>query len=276
MKAEVDALLDYNGGLKPYHRDEKWRAGVIEHYEHNLRRLIRLARNADVPVLLIRPPSNLCDCPPFKSQHRNDLTTAERKKWESLFRQARDHFRNDVQRSIRLLRQALEIDDQYALAFSELGKCFEAIGLRKQARDAYWQARELDICPLRMLDPMEQALAEVARETNTPLIDAHELLERDCPSGMLGNHLLDDHIHPNFRGHQMIANALADEIVRQGWCRPAADWKQNREAAYRRHFNSLDDLYFASGQRTIKSLQAWTQGRADGPRIETRLQQKSP
>ncbi|MGH7200101.1 MAG: GDSL-type esterase/lipase family protein, partial [Planctomycetaceae bacterium] len=39
LKSEADALLDYRDGLKAYHRDDEWHAGVVAHYEQNLRRM---------------------------------------------------------------------------------------------------------------------------------------------------------------------------------------------------------------------------------------------
>ena len=186
LKDEVDALLDYHGGLKAYERDEEWRAGVIEHFEHNLRRLLALCRDARVPALLVLPPSNLRDCPPFKSQHRSGLLDADLRKWESLCKQAQARYRDDVQTAIRLLKRAVEIDDQYAGTFYELGKCYESLGLPEQARVAFLRAKELDICPLRILELMETALRQVARETDTPLIDAHQLLQQESPAGFGG------------------------------------------------------------------------------------------
>ncbi len=43
LPKEVDTILDYRGGLRSYHRDDRWREGVIAHFEFNLRRMIELA-----------------------------------------------------------------------------------------------------------------------------------------------------------------------------------------------------------------------------------------
>jgi len=265
MKAEVDALLDYRGGLQLYHRDEQWKAEVMRHFEHNLRHMIAIARDAGVPLMMIRPPSNLCDCPPFKSQHRDGLTPAKIREWEVLIEQAKRHYRSDLQRAIQLLKQAIEIDEEFAFTFYELGKCYETLGLREQARDVFSRAKELDVCPLRILQPMEHVMAEVAEATSTPLIDAHELLERNCPKGILGDSLLVDHIHPTFRGHQMIANALTEEMARRRWVKPADDWQAKRSRAYQSHFDSIETIYFLHGLETVKALRKWTRGRVDGP-----------
>ena len=272
LKDEADALLDYRRGIRAYHRDEAWRAGVIDHFRRNVRGMIGTAENAGVPVFVVLPPSNLCDSPPFKSEHRRDLSDEELDEWRSLIGQARGHYRDDLPASIRLLKKALALDRAYAATHYELAKAYEALGLQAQAREAFLEAREQDVCPLRILRPMEVALADAAREAGVPLLDAHALLEGECPSGILGNYYLVDHVHPSIPGHQRIAEGLTREMVAQGWVRPVTDWEAKRAAAYDRHEGSLDDFYFLKAERTLRSVRAWTQGRADGPPIESRWQ----
>ena len=271
LTAEVDALLDYNEGLNAYRRNNEWRRSVIDHYERNLRYLVSTARRAGVPVILMRPPSNLRNCPPFKSEHREQLTRAETKLWHELIIEAKSHCRNDPATSIRLLRQSMDIDDQYAATWYELGKCHDALGEHQAARESYLQAREQDICPLRILQPMEQALVRLARERSVPLIDVHELLESRARNRILGGFHLVDHIHPSFESHQLIANALIEQMCVQGMLCPQTTWHSDAAELYRQHFESLDSLYFLKGQQTLDSLRAWTQGRADGPPLEARI-----
>ena len=270
MKTEVDPLLDYEGGLKAFKRDEPWRAQVIEHFEANLRRMTGLCRSAGVPLLLVTPPSNLRDCPPFKSVHRSGLTEQERKNFASLVEEARTHYRDDLQRSIRLLQQAVEIDAQHAALFYELGQCYDALGLYDQARSAFLQSRELDICPLRILAPMERAIEKVGRDWDVPVIDAHQLLQRETAHGILGDSWLVDHIHPSpERGHQAIAWALIEEMIRQGWADVSSDWLSRARAVCRQEYESLDSLYFLRGQEELRNLRDWAKGRVKGHPLES-------
>ena len=82
---------------------------------------------------------------------------------------AKDHYKTDLRVSIAALREALKIDPLHAVTWYELGKCHEALGERDAARRAFIEARENDICPLRILSPMEAALEEIAAETGLPL-----------------------------------------------------------------------------------------------------------
>jgi tetratricopeptide (TPR) repeat protein len=276
LEEEVDAWLDYAGGIKVYHRDERWRSGVIQHFEFNLRRLTGLAQEARVPIIFIRPPSNMRDCPPFKSQHRSGLAEADLAAWTTLVTKARTQVEANPAKAVELFRQALAIDDAYALTHFEIARAYDHLGLLPEAKKAYLRARELDVCPLRILTPMEEALERVARDTATPLVDAQRLLEQRTTGGIPGNDWLLDHIHPSIPGHQLIAEALFNIMEQQGWVQPQATWKQRRDAAYAGHMNSLPDSYLEEGERALEGLRAWTEGRASGPPVEYRLLRQDP
>src|SRR5690606_8719746 len=66
LPLETEPMLNFDGGLAAYHRDDTWHEGVAEHYELNLRRMVAMVQEAGLPLLLMRPSSNLRDCPPFK------------------------------------------------------------------------------------------------------------------------------------------------------------------------------------------------------------------
>ncbi|MBT6155738.1 MAG: SGNH/GDSL hydrolase family protein [Planctomycetaceae bacterium] len=267
LPVDADALLNYKNGIEAYHRDPDFRAGVIDHFEHNVRRMIVLSRNANIPLLLVRPPSNLSDCPPFKSQHRDGLSPEELTRWQTLVGQAKEHYRDDLFRSVQLFEQALDVDEEYAATHYELGRCHLLTGDPDRAHESFLRARELDICPLRMIAPLEKALTETAANTGTPLVDAFTLLKTECQHGILSDAILVDHVHPQIRGHQLIANALTGVMIQRNWVTPAAGWKKRRDQVYQQHFNSLESIYFARGLRELKALRAWAAGRADGPEI---------
>lgn len=264
LGGETNPILDYHDSLRAYHRDSEWHAGVAEHFRFNLRRIAHLARNAEVPLLLILPPSNLSDAPPFKSEHRADLTAEQLQQWEELLRQYHALGAADS-RSIALLKQALKIDDQYAATWFELGQGYAARGLHGQARQAFIKARDLDVCPLRMTSPLEKILRDVADQEDLPLLDAHALLEEQSPHEILGGRYLVDHVHPGFAGHQFIARQIVRRWIADGLVQPAPEWQSVCDQAQDAHFRSLEDYYFLSGQRTLDALGAWIQGKADGP-----------
>ncbi len=275
LPEEVDALLDYRGGLAAYHRDPAWREGVMAHFSANLRRAAGLCREAGIPLLLINPVSNLRDCPPFKSESRPGLSAADRAERDRLLAAAAGLLRRDPAAAAARLTQAAALDNQYALTFYQRGRAHEAAGRWAEARADYRRARELDVCPLRILAPMEAALRKVARDDGLPFVDWQALIAARSPGGLPGHEWLVDHVHPTPAGHRLLALALLERLARRGRVRLPADWRARVEAAWRRHEAALPADYFARGEQALAGLRAWTQGRADGPPIEYHLLQKT-
>lgn len=265
LQDQVAARLDFQGGLDQYHRDDTWRAGVIAHFEWNLRRIVGVCEAAGVPLILIRQPCNLADCPPFKSEYDPGLSDSERARGAELLARAQAQYAHDLRSAMALLEQALECDPTHALTWYELGKCREAVAEWEPARTAFVAARDHDVCPLRSVSEIEQILATVAAETGTPVVDAHALLEQETPHGILGDFLLVDHVHPSVTGHQKLARRLAVELAQQGLFHPQLGWETTREAAFARHLSSLDATYYLKGERKLRALRGWAAGRATRP-----------
>ena len=152
LPGEVDALLDYRGGMEKYHRDDPWRDAVVREYEQNLRRMIVLANDANVPVLFVNPVSNVRDCAPFKVEPNPSLDEAQVGDFEELWGTAKRCSWDDLPRKLEAVRAVLEVDDQYADAHFLLAKVHEAGNDVEAARTAYYRAKDEDVCPLRMLD----------------------------------------------------------------------------------------------------------------------------
>jgi len=260
LSDETEAMLDYADGLSRYHRDEPWRRGVIEHFRYNLARMVRLCGQANVELLLVNPASNLRDCPPFKSQHRDGLTPDELRRWDALRREGTDLAKSDPFRAADLLRQAAAIDDQHAGLQFELARCLEATGRIAEARAAYVRAKELDVCPLRALEQMHGIILDTAARADAPPVDARKLVEARSTRGIAGGYLLIDHVHPSIEGHRLIADALTDELIRRGIVHPAPNWRAGQEQAAKGHLASLGEFYFARGLERLDAVRKWAAG----------------
>ena len=262
LPAEVDAMLDYRGGLAQYHRDDAWREGVIDHFRFNLRRMIAMANDAGVPVMLVDPVYNLRDSPPFKSEHRADLSPEQIAEFENLIEQATALREADLAAAARLVEQALAIDDRHAAAHYFLGRCYEGLKEPDKALAQFTRAKDEDICPLRILEPMVEIIRQVGREECVPVVEARSEFIGRSPDGIMGDEWLLDHVHPTIEGHQLIARLIVDQMQRQGVVRPSGDWDERRKAAYRDHLGSLDQAYFSRGDERLQGLRRWSQGRA--------------
>ncbi len=264
LNGEVDAILDYNDSLKAYHRDDEWRAKIVEHFEFNLGRMIDLCQQAKVPIIMIRPPANLGDSPPFKSELSEFLSDEDTQNVRRLMDTARENYRDNLSKSISSLEEAVELDPRFALAWYELGQCYLTRKRHEDAKQAFRKARDEDICPLRIVSELEQAMIEISKKENIPLIDAFQILEQQSRSGILDSQWLADHVHPTVPGHQAIATELQNQMSHMGLCVFNSE-SDKRQQAWKHHHDSLDDYYFLKGRETLNSLRGWAAGRADGP-----------
>jgi tetratricopeptide (TPR) repeat protein len=261
LDSRVNARLDHATGYASYYRDDAWRQAVTEHYGFNLRRMVLRCRESGVPLVLIQPGCNLRDCPPFKSLHREGLTTPEEHRWQTLFDTAERIETTDAKKALDHYQEAAALDGEHALLSYRMARCFDRLDQIDEARTFYELARQQDVCPLRILPGLLETLSAVASESSTPIIDADALLGGDSTTethGIPGNEHYVDHVHPGVRGHQIIAEAIAERLVDLGVARKTADRDaRQRRQAYARELESLPSLYYARGRARVENLNRW-------------------
>jgi len=261
LDPEVQARLDFEEGLKSYHRDQAWRKDIIEHFHHNLDTMVKISRAANVPVILVNPVSNLKDCPPFKSEHGSELSEEQIQQVNELRKQAAELDWSQIHEKLRLLEQSAAIDSRHAGLLFLVAKCYEHIGRFSQAKEWFIKAKEEDVCPLRILESMHESIHEVAGRYKVPLVDARKLIEDRTTDGIAGSEWLLDQVHPNITGHRLIADALYEVMEENDIVQTPADWRTRRSQLCEQHLASLDDAYYARGQARLKRLAEWSRGR---------------
>jgi lysophospholipase L1-like esterase len=259
---EVDTILDYQRGLDEYHRDDAWRAGVVRHFEFNLRRMIGQAREAGVPVLLVDPPCNLKDCPPFKFEPSPQLDEAANARVAALWNEAQRLESEQLERQCALLREALAVDGRHAGIHYHLAKCLEGLGRFEEAKRHFLRACDDDVCPLRVIEPLHAAIRRTASDTGTPLVDLRKLFDEQSPEGIPGDEMFVDHVHPHIHWHQRIADELLEAMAREALTTPVTDWRERRKPLYVQQMGSLDEVYFERAKQRLDGQNRWAQGRA--------------
>lgn len=262
LASEVDALLDYSGGLNDYHRDDPWREPIVNHFRWNLEQMIRACQNRRVPLILIRPVTNLIDCPPFKfeidSKLRADQQAEFAERWDAL-RTDRDRV-HDPMAEVDYL---LAIDPQHAGALYLKGRLLADRGDWEVAKRYFVAAKDADVCPLRAITPIVESVTELAHRFDVPLVDAERMFSELSEHEIPGSQWLVDHVHPTIEGHQRIGEGLAEVCIQEHFTVPTnSDWKTDRQALYAQHLSGLGEAYFHRGKQRLEGLLLWTQGRA--------------
>lgn len=262
LSSEVDALLDYSGGLNDYHRNDPWREPVVDHFRWNIEQMIHACRARHVPLILVRPVSNLCDCPPFKFEVDTTLSTDKQLEFTQHWDALRAN-RDEVQDPLTEVAYLLSIDPQHAGALYLKGRLLADQGNWDDAKDYFIAARDADVCPLRAITPIADTVSELAHKFNVPLVDAEHLLAEVSEHQIPGSQWLVDHVHPTIEGHQRIGEALAELCVHEHLIQPAnSNWVTDRRALYTQHLSGLGETYFHRGKQRLEGLMLWTQGRA--------------
>ena len=260
LPTEVDALLDYQGGLEHYRYDPQWRDSVEHHFRVNLRHMIQTCQNRNVPLILVDPLYNLQDSPPFKVAHSSRVTQEDKERFAGLWKQANETG-TTLEERVTLLKRCIELDDEHAGVHYQLGKCLHALRKLPEAKRSFILAKDTDICPLRIRSPMLQTIVELAKQHNVPRLKLVEEFERRSHDGILGTQWFVDHVHPSIRGHQLIGDLLAEKMESLGIVELQGDWKGERRRAFKRHLGSLGELYAQHAKIRLEGLRKWSKGR---------------
>jgi tetratricopeptide (TPR) repeat protein len=261
LPAEVETILEQDivVGPEAYHRDELFQQNVLEHYRYNLNRMIDMARSIGSNVLLVNPASNLRHCSPFKSEHTKGLPPSQRQRWRALFDRAKlAHETGSPQTSLAAIKEAAAIDDGYAHLDFLRGQVLWQLERHGEAKAAFSRARDQDICPLRILSPMQQTLKSVATEQQVPLFDFVKLVEQHSENHVPGENFFLDHVHPTIEGHRLLALALLEAMQRQKIVKTADNWNKAAIGKITRKLeNRLDDQAHSMALHNLAAVLSW-------------------
>jgi tetratricopeptide (TPR) repeat protein len=208
LRGEVDEILNHTVGPVDYHRDDVWRAKVLHHYETNLRRMVSIARRAGAKIVFIAPTANEKNCSPFKSEHDAGFTSTDQERLIDLA--------TETTKSIANLEEAIKIAPHYADYHYRLGQAYLAVDRFADAQGAFSRALNDDVCPLRAVDEIGEAIERVALELKVPVVDFGKKLRRLCESenghAIFGDEYFLDHVHPTIDVNRRLALWVIEEL----------------------------------------------------------------
>ncbi|MBN1360056.1 MAG: tetratricopeptide repeat protein [Sedimentisphaerales bacterium] len=187
------------------------------HFSRNLRAIVRTAQRSGAKTLLCTVPTNLRNCAPFASQHKNGLNADSLAEWDRCFDAGRDlELAGDFDAALEQYEQARKIDDGYAELAYCMGNCLYVLGRTDEAKAKYTQARDLDTLRFRADSSINAAIRQAAKDLagrGAVLLDLESCLEDRAKDGLLDASFLVDHVHLNFGGNFVAAYAAAQAIA---------------------------------------------------------------
>lgn len=202
-------------------------------FKEGIRSIKKWADDHAIPILFLKPVSNLKDFAPYYSLHLKPLSPAELSRWKKFYREGRrEEVRGDFRRAQAAYREAEEIDDTYADLSFRLGQLDFRNGNFEKAREHFEQARDNDAVIFRATRETLEAFRDLVREENLQLWDTETVLAPYFPGGIPGEPLVEDNVHFSIEGQARMARGVAREIARRNWIAPRGRWQFQRERPF--------------------------------------------
>jgi len=180
---------------------------VYENFAANLRDIVAVARRSGAQVLISTVATNLKDCAPFASLHREGIREDELHSWEGLVQRGADlESAGSYAEALKLYLSAAEIDPQYAELQFRIARSLWALGDFAGAREHFVRAQDLDTLRFRA----DSRLNEIIRAqsgSGVSVVDGAAVLAGESPHEVPGSELFYEHVHMNPRGTYLLARA---------------------------------------------------------------------
>ncbi|MBA4252030.1 MAG: hypothetical protein C0442_09965 [Chlorobiaceae bacterium] len=138
----------------------------IEQFEGNMRDILELCKNENVPVILGMLTSNLKDQKPFISINEGNAPSAE-----SIFNKARELYSQ---------------------------------GNFDSAKVLFYLAKDLDALKFRAPQKINDVIQSLGAEFNFSVVNFDSIFNSASQNGITGNNLMVDHLHPTVEGYQLM------------------------------------------------------------------------
>ncbi len=225
----------------------------VEQFRGNMARLLQRYAGAGIPVFLGTLASNERGLAPFVSNAGKEADEAQ---WRVAYDDGIAALEGGrVDAALEALQRATAVDDSAADGWFALGRARLAAGYPDTARDAFRAARDRDELRFRAPGVFNDALAELAEAYGATLVDVQGAMAAATDSGIVGNELLLEHVHPNVRGYFLLADAYFDAIGGSGVAGPWTDVVDDEIAWAEQPVTRIDEL--AAGYRLERLLADW-------------------
>ncbi len=188
-----------------------------ERFEENLSAILDLAESHGVPVVLSTVVSNYRDWLPDHSIFREGIQPQVQARALQYLEQGKQLLESgDAAGAVKQLESARSLAPGHAHTLFRLAQAYEALERWQDARRYYSLACDADAQPTRAPSAMNETIRKLARVRGALLVDAARSLEEAAPHGLVGFNLIEDYVHPNRRGHKLIALAMWRALVASG------------------------------------------------------------
>jgi tetratricopeptide (TPR) repeat protein len=192
----------------------------IAQFEGNMRDIMKMAEEKNVPVILSTLVSNLKDQPPFVSLKSENLP---------------------------------EADVVYSDAKNKLSS-----GDYSEADSLFRFAKDLDALRFRAPEELNRVIKSLGEEFHLPVINIDSVFASISPDGITGNNIMTDHLHPTLDGYRLIGRVFFDKMKENKFLPSSeplnlSDEEQDSITVTDFHFTELDSVLADFRIRILKN-----------------------
>ncbi len=224
-------------------------------FSENINRMISSAQSAGVPILFSALVSNLKDQPPFVSSFSETTSADVQQKILRLLDNG-DHESSagNSTSAMEQFQSALELDTLYAMSHFKMGTELLITGQHELAKIAFTRSRDFDALRFRASSDFETTLSAICHERNVPVARVDSAFSSGSPTGIPGNELLLEHLHPNIEGYFLMAKIFAKTIRENNLLAPPAQWSPEKSDSSLLAQSTVSPLDRAIGKLRVEFL----------------------
>jgi tetratricopeptide (TPR) repeat protein len=182
-------------------------------YERNLRDTVAVAQSAGAKVIVSTVATNLKDCAPFASLHRNNMNPVDLRTWSTFVAEGQLDSENSPAQALKRYQAAAAIDGEYAQLEFLMAAAAVKLGDYKAAKEHFLRARDLDTLRFRADSRINEINRSVAGSSGVVLVDAEKILSDAAPHGIIGTGQIYEHVHMTPEGDYLLARAMFAAIA---------------------------------------------------------------
>jgi tetratricopeptide (TPR) repeat protein len=188
--------------------------GTYANFETNLRDTIAIARAAGARVIVATVATNVKDCAPFASMHREGLSQDDLGSWNALVQKGSDLENGRAYAdAMKAYLSAEQIDDRYAELEFRIARAMWMLGDFGGSKQHFLRARDLDTLRFRAdgkINDINRSAASSA--SGAELVDVDDIFSKASPNGIIGSDLVYEHVHLTPEGNYLLAQAMFQQI----------------------------------------------------------------
>jgi tetratricopeptide (TPR) repeat protein len=213
---EINLMEEVIADKKVLFKSNKYQH-TLRNFEQNLQIIYEKSLRKNVPVIIGNLVSNIRDLPPFSSEFLTTDSAEQQSVHRYLVRGDSLLETGMISDALKNFQLALQADSGYARSWYQTGKAWVTVSDTQQAFIFLTGAKDRDVIRFRASEDINQIIQKISDQFSQPWVNLLGIFRRHSLQGLIGYHLICDHLHPNPQGYYLLALGFYEMIHQRDW-----------------------------------------------------------